>query len=326
MRNKFIFLTAVLLCGLVYACILLFYNAEKNPVHIVQQKPNATADVNSVVASKELSAPVAVDRKPLTVPSLSQELGSAENLRLFAEKAKKFPEKGGYGYALMAVTSCAYMRKLIPKGHSSLKYDPTWQAGSYADRQKMIENILHKCASFSDEELSEKSIQILSQEGKIKNDLHDVVRTFAQTVTPTKPEEYKSAKEKLLQYLFDSQDPYAVSAFGMKGAVYSENNILHYAINNQVFTSPTDTRMIWGAWTMAACYLGGDCSYSSGMVQEYCLVYGRCFSDIPALVKDELYSNGDRDGSQFEKAQALAVQIADGIRRKDPIVYQPPKR
>ena len=325
MKNKYKYLLVTLFSGLIFCYFFLFDKEEVSSLHVEQKKLNNPAVTNQVITNKELPGISAIDQKtPLL--TLSQELGRSNNLRLFVEHAKKFPEKGGYGYALMAVKSCGYIRKLIPKGHSSLQYDPKWQADSYADRQKVIDVNLRRCSEFSDEDLSEIAVKRLEEEGRAKNDLHSTIGSFAQKVTPTKPEEYKSAKEKLLQYLFDSQDPYAVSTFGMKSAVYSENNVTHVAINNKVFTHPADTQMLSGAWTMAACYLGGDCSYNNGMVKGYCLLYGRCFSDVPAVVKDELYGYGDRDGSQFARAQALAVEIADGIRRKDLSVFQPPNR
>ncbi|NDI85613.1 hypothetical protein [Undibacterium crateris] len=297
---------------------------------------SAATNQDTHPVKQNLAPQISVKKNEATVPnklsvsekdkSLSMLLSESKNMRAFVEYAKKFPEKGGYGYGLRALYDCAYARGLLTKKQSNLQYDPRKNSESYAARQTSFEAVRYRCQDFSDSELASAAIEAHKAEGVQKGDFILQAEKLRSTISTNKPVESAKVKEKILDQIFLTKDPLLVAEYGFKVANDGKAQGSSFVLDGKSYpTFSVDGWMIRTAWKLAACELQADCSANNMEVVSSCLGYARCFPDLPSYLKFELAGYGDSDGSKYVQAQLLSRQILDAINRGDLQFFRPKK-
>jgi hypothetical protein len=274
MKRAFLIASAVVLMG---AAALSVTRSDRFEARSVAGPSVPGAPVHS--GAKPYEADVtraAVPSKTGTVLSKSGELASqmfhGGDLRVFAEMAKRYPESGGFAYAVGVASYCSGLSTQATQLRRSL--EGAIAASNTADslrRLRELGELERACASYSADELALRSVLALRQEGLKRGDpiLLYQERWAGRGALTT--EEMRVKIEEGLR-LRDPQLFVQWNAFGFRN---EENGKTVGFLDGERFGGVSE-RAYLTAWTLLPCLFGEDCGPASHEVKMVCAQSGRC--------------------------------------------------
>lgn len=310
---------AVAAIGGILAYIYPTEAQERSPVKLI-----STAATPPLPEARPVTQAASAPAQPAE-DSMAQMFAKTRNMRAFVEYAKQHPEKGGYAYAMKGLEKC-YNAKQLTDALPNLPFNQIFPSEAYAARQKAFTYLQNLCQGLSKSDFDRGGGKSLREEGLEKNDPVVKIMTITSGISSRKdPEGALRAKNQILQAIFTSYDPILISDYGIRGNAIENNgkSILFLNGKSYLFASE-DGQIMFRAWRLAACELGGDCSATNEYVVMACIMAAHCHQNLADLIKDELDDLGDKDGQWFQRAVMYARQIVDAIRRGDLQAFRPP--
>lgn len=253
--------------------------------------------------------------------SLLREFRDAADLRVFVEKAKRSPERGGIYYASLALVDCMAMRasqlgpQALARRRSVISSNPT---ESTPQQLAALDWLEARCGGFSSDELRPRELELLETAGKGRDRLYDL-RSRAMSLASSNQHDTQH-RFALVEDLLKSGDPVLIEqAVWMAGRSNASQGSAAAYLDNEAHAGLGAEHFAL-ALRLMSCRLTDSCGMKDLQIHHDCVVEARCASSIAKGVQLDAGSTKDH-----QRISRVADRLLDVVRAADPAPLMPPR-
>jgi hypothetical protein len=249
--------------------------------------------------------------------SMAAEYRDAADLRIFVEKAKQRPERGGALYAAAALFECSLLRDAQSARLSQLKQQLSTDRGAQAaQRLAALQWLEQRCVGFTTTEVSLADEAFLREWGQGK----DALLALKARVMKANPPDDVQRRQLLTEVLATGEPLLLPLVQGLATAPSDDRGGFATFLDGQPYAG-LDAEGFAAAWRLMSCQVTSSCALRDSQLMQQCAFDGRCAQSIEAGVRIAAHST-----KEYERIQAVAERLTQVIKGGDPTPLLPPQR
>jgi hypothetical protein len=248
------------------------------------------------------STPIAVPKESL---AMFNEYADASDLRIFVEKAKRQPARGGIYYASIALEECRALRAEIqgsPPLADAAKLAATAALAGQPTNARMhsLAVLQSRCASFTSDELGVTEQRALITWGRAQDPMAKLRAKILEGSADLQDPEKRQA---LMNEVLALNDPGVLELLrGLAWSVSGDQAAIF--LDGQEFGG-LDGEQFDTAWMLMTCTLSRRCNERGVVVEQNCGLGQICAESMQTMLRSRAASD-----VEFQKISAVANRLA----------------